>query len=74
MIDARVRTAPTLEALTGAAWSNRTLESPMQIPGPNLETGYTNRNRWMEVEVRLSRQDEAVLPALEQVRIHWQRP
>ena len=64
MIDGRVRTAPTREALTGAAWSNRSMESPMQIPGPNLETGYTNRNRWMEVEVRLSRQDEAVLPAL----------
>ena len=73
-VDARVRTAPTREALTGAAWSGRSFDTPYAIPPQNLETGYTPQNQWLEVELRLSRQDDDVRPRLERVRVHWQRP
>jgi streptogramin lyase len=73
-VDARVRTARTLQTLVGAPWSNRIFESPMQVPVANPETGYTPRNRWIEVELRLSRQEDEVMPSLERVRVHYQRP
>ena len=73
-IDARVRTAPSLAGLSGAQWSARSFETPMRIPGPNLETGYTPHNRWIEIEVRVTRQNDEIRPQLDQVRVHWQRP
>ena len=73
-VDARVRTAPTLAGLTAAAWSGRSFETPYRIPPANLESGYTPQNRWLELEVRLSRQSDEVLPILERVRVSWQRP
>jgi len=73
-VDVRVRTAPTRAGLTAAAWSGRSFESPYRIPGANLESGYTPQNRWLEAEVRLSRQSDDVLPLLQRVRVSWQRP
>ncbi|MEE2757335.1 MAG: MopE-related protein [Myxococcota bacterium] len=73
-VDTRVRTAPSRAGLTAATWSARAFETPMRIPGPNLESGYTPHNRWIEIEVRLTRQQDDVQPRLEQVRVHWQRP
>ena len=45
LVDGRVRTAPTFEALPGAVWSVRDESSPLQIPEPNLRTGFTPHNR-----------------------------
>jgi hypothetical protein len=73
-VDARVRTASTLAGLTAGEWSGRSFDTPYQIPPANLQTGYTPQNRWIEVEVRLSRQDDNLLPVLERVRVNWQRP
>jgi len=73
-VDARVRTARTLQTLVGSEWSPRIFQTPMQIPAANPETGYSPRNRWIEVELRLSRQEDEVMPALERVRVNYQRP
>jgi streptogramin lyase len=73
-VDARVRTASTIAGLTGATWSGRSFETPLQIPGPNLETGYTPYNRWIEIDLRVSRQADDQHPVLNRVRVHWQRP
>ena len=72
--DVRVRTAPSIPAMTGAPWSGRSFDTPMVIPGPNLETGFTPFNRWLEVEIRLTRQEDDIRPILEELRIHYQRP
>jgi streptogramin lyase len=74
LADVRVRTAPTLVGLTAAPWSGRSFDTPMTMPGPNLETGYSPRNRWLEIELRVTRQADDQHPVLERVRVHWQRP
>ncbi len=70
--DVRVRTAPTVQELPGGAWSNRSYESPFRLPDENINTGFTPRNRWLEIEVRLTRQDDGVQPRLERLRVQYQ--
>ena len=72
--DVRVRTAPTALALSGAAWSGRTTESPLVIPPVNLRTGFTPQNQWLQLEIRLTRDDPQMTPALQRVEVHFQRP
>jgi sugar lactone lactonase YvrE len=74
MVDGRVRTAPTIDGLPGATWSARSDATPFQIPPRTPQSEFTPDNRWIEIEMRVSRQDDAVSPVLQRVRVHFQRP